>query len=56
MTNESVKHDSQDISPDTREKSTPLVTMHVGRSTVQIDSSALRRLIETLRARLSFQN
>jgi len=56
MTNESVKHDSQDISPATHEKSAPLVTMHVGRNTVQIDSSALRRLIETLKARLSFRN
>ena len=54
MTNDTVKRGPQNVSENTPER--PLsfpVSTHVGRETVQIDASALRHLIDTLRARLS---
>ena len=53
MTNDNIKRGSQSVSASTGKMTTsPSVTMHVGRNTVEIDPIALKRLLDTLKARL----
>jgi hypothetical protein len=54
MANDTVKRGPQNVSENTQERPLSLpVSTHVGQNTVQIDASALRHLIDTVRARLS---
>ena len=55
MQNDNINRDSQSVSANTGESTSPSVPMRVGRNTVEIDTSALRRLIDTLKARLLSQ-
>ena len=52
MGNDEINRDSQSALTNAGEGSSASVPVRVGRNTVQIDTSALRRLIDTLRAKL----
>jgi hypothetical protein len=54
MANDKVSRNSQSEPANTDKRTTPSsVSMRVGRNTVEVDPDALKRLIDTLRARLS---
>jgi hypothetical protein len=56
MANDSVKRGHQSVEENTSKKATAFpISTHVGQNTVQIDVSALRHLIETIRARLTHE-